>query len=84
MIAGGVLAGILASAATGAAGGMLIGALIGLGIPEEEAGFYENEFRTGRTLVTVRSNGRYAEVVNLLQQYDAYDLTNPRSETTTR
>jgi hypothetical protein len=84
MIAGGVLAGILASAATGAAGGMLIGALIGLGIPEEEAGFYDNEFRTGRTLVTVRANGRYAEVVNLLRGFDAYDISTPRSEMVTR
>src|SRR5689334_1199868 len=43
VIAGGTLAAVLASAATGAAAAGLVGALVGMGIPEEEAHYYENE-----------------------------------------
>jgi uncharacterized protein (TIGR02271 family) len=74
VIAGGVLASTLASAATGAAVAGLVGALVGLGIPEEEAEFYETEFKTGRTLVTVRHEGRFDEAWTILQRHGAYDL----------
>ena len=60
-IAGGILASVLASAAGGAAIAGIAGALIGLGIPEEEAHYYEGEFKSGRTLVTVKADGRYDE-----------------------
>src|SRR5215218_283492 len=55
VIAGGVLASVLASAAGGAAVAGIVGALIGLGIPEEEARYYEGEFKAGRTVVTVQA-----------------------------
>lgn len=71
VVAGGVLASLLASAALGAAAGGLVGALIGLGIPEEEAEFYEEEFRAGRILVTVRANGRADEARNILLSHGA-------------
>lgn len=61
VIAGGILGSVLASAAGGAAAGGLAGALIGLGIPDEEAEYYENEFRSGRTLVTVKTSSRREE-----------------------
>ena len=59
VIAGGVFAAILASAAGGAVIAGIAGALIGLGIPEEEAHYYEGEFKSGRTLVTVKDENRY-------------------------
>ena len=62
-IAGGVLGTVLSSAAAGAAAAGIAGALIGLGIPEEEAEYYENEFKAGRTIVTVKADGRHDEVV---------------------
>lgn len=74
VIAGGILASTLASAATGAAVAGLVGALVGLGIPEEEAEFYEGEFKTGRTLVTVRHDGRMDEARTILARHGAYDL----------
>ncbi len=43
------LVSILASAASGAAIAGVAGALIGLGIPEDEATYYEGEFHSGRT-----------------------------------
>jgi len=76
VLAGGLLISLLASAATGAVAGGVLGALIGLGIPEDEAQFYEREFRSGRTIVTVRPQQRYDEVVDILHRYGAYNV-NP-------
>jgi hypothetical protein len=67
VIAGGLLAGALAGAVTGLAGGGILGALIGLQVPEEEARHYEREFHSGRTLVTVRANGRFDEAIAILR-----------------
>jgi uncharacterized protein (TIGR02271 family) len=74
-IAGGTLAAILSSAAAGAAAAGLAGMLIGLGIPREEAEFYEGEFRAGRTLVTVKTDGRGAEAQSILNRHGAYDIS---------
>jgi len=70
VVAGGILAGVLGGAAVGG----VLGALVGLGIPEEEARYYEGEFRQGRTLVTVKSEGRYAEARDILRRDGAYDI----------
>jgi len=74
VIAGGVLASLLASAATGAAAGGLLGALIGMGIPEDEAQFYESEFHSGRILVTVQADGRWDDAAAILRKHGAYDV----------
>ena len=60
-------------AAAGAAAGSLVGALIGLGVPEEEARYYEGEARSGRTLVTVRAEGRYDEASAITRRHGGYD-----------
>jgi hypothetical protein len=65
-LAVGTLAGVLAGATIGVAGGGLIGGLIGLGFSEEEAKHYEQEFRSGRILVTVRADGRQTEAATIL------------------
>ena len=70
------LVSVLASAASGALIAGIAGALIGLGIPEEEATYYEDEFKSGRTLVTVQAPGRYEEVRDILRRYGAYDHAN--------
>lgn len=70
------LVSVLASAASGAAIAGLAGALIGLGIPEEEATYYEGEFKSGRTLVTVQAPGRYEEARDVLRRFGAYDHAN--------
>jgi len=72
VIAGGALAAIIASAATGAAAAGIVGALIGLGVPEDEAARFEQEFQAGRTIVTVKApGGQYAQVVNILDRAGA-------------
>jgi hypothetical protein len=64
----------MASAGGAAVVGTIVGALIGLGIPEEEARFYEGEFTAGRTLVTVKPQGRYEEAKAILRNNGAYDM----------
>ena len=78
-IAGGILAATLGGAAIGAAAGGIIGALTGLGVPEEEARYYQSEFEAGRTIVTVKAASRYQEALDILRTNGAYDAsTRPR------
>jgi hypothetical protein len=72
-IAGGSLMALLASAGAGAAVGGVVGGLIGLGIPEDDATYYESEFRSGRTIVTVRADARYAEATDILRRHGAVE-----------
>ena len=68
VIAGGLLVGAVEAALAGATGGGIIGALIGMRIPEEEARHHHGAFHSGRTLVTVRAEGRYDEALAILQR----------------
>jgi len=88
VISGGILASVLASAAGGAAVAGIVGALVGLGIPEEDAQYYEGEFKSGRTIVTVKADGRYDEAWRILHGHEAYNRQTgvsaaPRQATTT-
>jgi uncharacterized protein (TIGR02271 family) len=74
VIAAGAFAAALGGAAIGAGVGAIAGALIGMGVPEEHAKYYEGEARAGKTLVTVRANGRYDEAQRILRDHDAYDV----------
>lgn len=67
VIASGLFAGVLGGAVTGIASGGIVGALVGLSIPEDDAKHYERAFHSGRTLVTVRADGRYDEAVAVLR-----------------
>src|SRR5690349_15682484 len=80
-IAGGTLAAILSSAAAGAATAGVAGALIGLGIPEEEANYYETEFKAGRTLVTVDAGARLQEAQSILVESGGYDQRSASQRT---
>src|SRR5579859_3164447 len=53
-IAAGAFATALGGAALGAGIGAIAGALMGMGVPKEEAEYYEGEVKSGRTLVAVR------------------------------
>jgi hypothetical protein len=68
MLAGGLLAGVLGGAAAGAAAGGVLGGLIGLGVPEDRAQKYEEEFLAGRTLVVVQAVGRGADALAILNR----------------
>jgi uncharacterized protein (TIGR02271 family) len=74
LVAAGAFAAALGGAAIGAGVGAIAGALVGMGVPKEEAEYYEGEVRGGRTLVTVKAPGRYAEAQQILRDHDAYDV----------
>lgn len=80
IIAGGALAtafgvtggATLAGAGIGAAAGGVVGALIGMGIPEEEARYFESRFRAGDVLVTVNTGAtRAIEAIDILRAHGA-------------
>jgi hypothetical protein len=74
IIAGGTLAAILASTGTGAVVGTILGGLVGLGVPEQEAAYYDNEFKSGRTIVTVQADERATDAWDVLMRHGAYDV----------
>jgi len=91
VISAGVLTTVLgtlgATAATGAAVGGAVGgvagALVGLGIPKEEAKYFDEGFRKGGMLVTVNAPNRAAEVAQILERNGgdlaASTMPTPRS-----
>jgi len=86
IVAGGILASTLTGAAVGTAAGGITGGLVGMGIPDEEAKYYDSEFREGRTLMTVRNEGRYDEAGDVIRRGGGwdYDTRNERTGTTTK
>ena len=74
VIAAGILSTIVGGAAVGAAAGGMLGALMGLGIPEDEARYYQSEFEAGRVIITVKANGRDDEASRILMSHGAYDV----------
>lgn len=75
VIAGGMLAGIVAGAVAGGTVGGLAGLLHGMGVPDHEAAYYEDEFKGGKTIVTVRADERRQEAADIMRQLGAYDAT---------
>jgi hypothetical protein len=71
VLVAGILVGILGGTAVGITGGGLVGALIGLGMPHEEADYFEREVHAGRTLVTVQAGERHAEAAVILRRCGA-------------
>ncbi len=82
-IAGGTLAAILSSAAAGAAAAGLAGALLGMGFSTDEAEYYDNEMKSGRTVVTVAAGGRRDEVMRLLRNFRGYNFDDRKAVTAT-
>src|SRR5687767_6544742 len=68
-IVGGTLGVLLSSAAAGAAAAGIAGALAGLGVPEDEAGYYEGEYKRGRTLVTVGAGAKAASALQIIERH---------------
>lgn len=62
-------------AAAGAAAGGIIGALTEAGVPEEEAGYYEEGVRRGGTLVTVQCTDEEAQrVADTMNRHNVVDI----------
>jgi hypothetical protein len=71
-IAGGTMGVLLSSAAAGAAAAGIGGALIGMGISDDDAKYYDNEFRSGRTIVTVHGGANTARAEAILNSAGGY------------
>ncbi len=63
--AGGILVTVF-SAALGAMAGGFLGAFAAIGVPEEQARHYEEEFKAGRTIVTVKTEDRQQDALDIL------------------
>jgi hypothetical protein len=55
--------------------------LEGLGLPEQEAEFYNSEFEAGRTIVTVSTNDRQQESSDILRHNGAYNFNTRSAQT---
>jgi len=70
LVVGGVLASSLLGMGVGAATGGLIGALVGMGVPEEDAKYFDEGLRGGKTLVTVNTtNEAPDQAISILQRH---------------
>jgi hypothetical protein len=74
IVGAGILTATVVGAGAGAAAGGLLGGLTGLGVSDEDAKYYEGEFKSGRSLVAVKAGGRYDEVRDRLRALGAYDV----------
>ncbi len=75
------IAGAGIGAATGAAAGGLIGALTEAGVPEHEAGYYEEGVRRGGTLVTVTcDDGKASDFVSIMHRHNVVDIERRGAE----
>jgi len=70
VIAGGVLAAILGSAESGG----IIGGFLSMGIPEQKAHYYEQQFQAGHIILTVRANKDQQEARDILHHHGALSI----------
>jgi hypothetical protein len=74
-------AALLAIIGSGAAVGGLVGALMGMGLPREEAHYFEEEYNAGRPILTVRTDDRYSEALAIMTGAGARDIRRPETVT---
>lgn len=53
--------------------------VVKMGVPAEEARFYQSEFEAGHSIVAVQANGRMQEATNILVRHGGYGATNQRA-----
>jgi len=78
MAASGAGTGVVLGGIIGAGAALLIpgiGPVVsgGLGIPEDEAKYYDERFKDGRTLMTVRADDRYDDASGIVRRRRGYD-----------
>jgi hypothetical protein len=79
-IAAGTLGVIASNAAVGAGIAGLAGALIGADITEDEAEYYDGQFKAGKTIVTVMADGRYDEALAIIRRNDGSQMNASKAE----
>lgn len=63
-------------------GSGITNSLENLGLPEDEATFYNGEFESGRTVVVVNTSDRQQEASQILSRDGGYDYTSRSGQTT--
>ena len=58
--------------------GSIVDELKRMGVPDEEARYYQNELDIGRIIVTVQADGRQEEARLILERNGAYDFNTRR------
>jgi stress response protein YsnF len=81
IVAAGPIATALAGAGVGAVAGGLVGALTNMGVPEEEAHYYEEGVRRGGVLVTVATDDAGADkAADIMRRHGAVDIDKRAKE----
>ncbi len=57
--------------------------LLGLDVPRVQADYYAQEFKSGRTVVSVRADGQEQKAHDILHQYGGYDYEHQTPQTQT-
>jgi hypothetical protein len=68
------------AAGIGALAGSIIGTLVSIGVPEEEAHHYQRELEKGHTIVTVKAQSGYDDVIAIMRGNGAIDAQIRYSE----
>lgn len=61
----------------------LEGDLVNLGVPQEQANYYDSEYQTGHIVVSIRPDGREEEAQDILSSNGAYNYENQHAESST-
>jgi uncharacterized membrane protein len=72
ILIGGMLATAAGFAGAGAAVGGLLGAMTGLGVSEDEARYYEQQFNEGKAIVTVKAGDQADAVVKVIRKHGGF------------
>ena len=72
ILIGGMLATAAGFASAGMAVGGLLGAMTGLGVSEDEALYYEQQFKEGKAIVTVKAGERADAVVGIIRKHGGF------------
>lgn len=74
LVAAGFLGLTLGGMAAGTAVGGILGAMTGLGVSENEARYYDEQFNAGKAIIAVRANANEAEAERILRNHGAYNM----------
>ena len=72
VIVGGILATAAGFAGAGAAVGGIVGAMTGLGVSHDEALYYDEHFKAGKAIVTVRANEFADKAVAIIRRHGGF------------
>ena len=61
--------------------GSVVNDLISLGVPEEDADYYQREYEVGRYIIMVTTDGRRQETIKLLADYGGFGARKPAAQT---